>query len=342
MSAHPRGAVASAGLPLPAHAHPGLADIQQARLLIQDRIELTPLIPSPALSQLSRHPVYLKLENRQTTGSFKLRGASHALARLDAPSLRRGVVTASTGNHGRALAHAARAQGVRAVVCMSRLVPQNKVREIGALGAEIHIAGHSQDDAMAEALRLHAEQGLVLVPPFDHPDVIAGQGTLGLEILAQLPEVGAVLLPLSGGGLFAGVALALKSLQPDVRVIGITMQAGCAMHASLQAGHPLQVAEVPTLADSLGGGIGLDNRHTFALVRALADATVLVDEAAIAEGIRHAHAQEHEMVEGAGAVGLAALLRQQIDTRGLRGPIVALLSGRNIDPRLHRQLVGEP
>jgi threonine dehydratase len=332
----PIGGQAAPGLA----GQPGLLDIVRARQLIRHRVRRTPLVASPSLSRLAGVPVHLKLECQQTTGSFKLRGASHALAKLPAPALQQGVVTASTGNHGRAVAHAAKAGGVRAVVCMSHLVPHNKVEAIRALGAEVRIVGQSQDDAQAEALRLSTEQGLAMIPPFDHPDVIAGQGTIGLEIVEQLPEVGSVLIPLSGGGLFAGVALALKALNPAIRTTGITMEAGCAMHASLRAGRPVQVEEVPTLADSLGGGIGLDNRHSFPLVQALADETVLVDEPSIRQGIRHAYLEEREVVEGAAAVGIAALLSGLVHAPRSPGPIVVLLSGRNIDMTLHRRLIG--
>lgn len=317
----------------------GLADITQAREQIQGSVTRTPLVYSPSLSAMAGASVHLKLECQQTTGSFKLRGVTNALAHLDSAALQRGVVTASTGNHGRALAYASRARGVRAVVCMSHLVPLNKVEAIRALGAQVHIAGHSQDDAQTEAVRLSRDQGLVVVPPFDDPHVIAGQGTIGLEILEQLPDVRSVLVPLSGGGLFSGIALALKSVNPLIRTMGITMEAGCAMHTSLRAGRPVQVEESQTLADSLGGGIGLDNRYTFALVNALADDTVLVDEASIAQAVRHAYREEREVVEGAAAVGIAALMNGRIDVSRWPGPIVVVLSGRNIDMTLHRQLV---
>jgi threonine dehydratase len=176
-----------------------------------------------------------------------------------------------------------------------------------------------------------------MVPPFDHPAVIAGQGTLGLEILEALPDVGTVLIQLSGGGLASGVAAAVKGSRPDVRVIGITMDRGAAMKASLDAGRPVQVEEFESLADSLGGGIGLQNRWTFPLCQALLDDVILLSEDEIAAGIRHAYTDEREIVEGAGAVGIAALLEAKIDAP--KAPIVAVLSGRNIDMELHRRIV---
>ncbi|MFI0844219.1 hydroxyectoine utilization dehydratase EutB [Mesorhizobium sp. IMUNJ 23232] len=314
-----------------------LSEIEAARLRIEGKVEPTATVPSASLSEIAGAPVFLKMEHRQTTGSFKLRGASNAVARLDANARRRGVVAASTGNHGRALAYAAKLEGVRAVICMSRLVPSNKIAEIRRLGADIRIVGDSQDDAQDEADRLVETDGLTMVPPFDNTDVIAGQGTLGLEMMEAVPAVKTVLVQLSGGGLAAGVAAAVKGLSPAIRVIGVSMQRGAAMKASLDAGRPMLVEEVPTLADSLGGGIGLANRFTFGMCRKLLDDVVLLTETEIAAGIRHAYAMEREIVEGAGAVGIAAILAGKVK---LEGETIVLLSGRNIDMDLHRRIVG--
>jgi len=248
----------------------------------------------------------------------------------------RGIVGVSTGNHGRGLAHAAKQAGIRAIVCMSSLVPKNKVAGIEALGAEARIVGRSQDEAQAEVDRLVAEEGMVMLPPFDHPQVIAGQGTLGLEIIEDLPEVETVVVPLSGGGLIAGVALAVKTLKPDARVVGVTMARGAAMHESLAVGRPVEVEEVPSLADSLGGGIGADNRYTLAMVRDLVDQTLLVSEACIAQAIRHAYEEEKQVIEGSGAVGIAALRAGLIENPGITAVVV---SGCNIDLDLHRRIV---
>ncbi|MBD9514955.1 hydroxyectoine utilization dehydratase EutB [Pseudomonas sp. PDM22] len=313
-------------------------ELYRARQRIQGLVRQTPLEHSPSLSRLLGAPVYLKLESQQITGSFKLRGASNAIAQLDDEQKARGVVAASTGNHGRALAHAARVLGVHATICLSQLVPGNKVQAIRELGAEVRIVGHSQDDAQAEAERIAREQAATLLPPFDHPQIIAGQGTLGLEILEQLPDVRQVLVPLSGGGLFGGVALALKHVDPSIRVHGISMRRGAAMAASLAAGHPVEVEELPTLADSLGGGIGLDNRYTFALARDYCDQLHLLDEPAIAAGIRHAYREERQVVEGAAAVGIAALLDGLIAPVG---PVVVIVSGRNIAIEQHQQILEE-
>jgi threonine dehydratase len=314
-----------------------LREIEAARARLAGKIVRTPVIPSPVLSERIGVTVHLKMEHRQTTGSFKLRGASNAIACLSAGEKSRGVVAASTGNHGRALALAAQREGVRATICMSRLVPENKVAEIRRLGAEIRIVGNSQDDAQQEVDRLVAEEGLVMVPPFDDIAVIAGQGTIGLEIMEETPDVAAILVPLSGGGLAASIGAAAKAASPAVRVIGVSMERGAAMKASLDAGRPVQVEELPTLADSLGGGIGLDNNFTFAMCRDLLDGVVLVDEEEIAAGIRHAFEQEREILEGGGAVGIAALLSGKFQPTG---PVVLVLSGRNIDMGLHRRIVG--
>lgn len=313
-----------------------LQHIRAARERIAGKVERTRCVVSQSLSDCTGGPVHLKLENHQTTGAFKLRGASNAIAALNPQERSRGVVAGSTGNHGRALAHAAKLEGMRAVICMSRLVPDNKLDAIRRLGADVRIVGNSQDDAQQEVDRLVAEEGLVMLPPFDHPDIIAGQGTLGLEIMEQVSDAAAVLVPLSGGGLAAGVAAAIKGVSPSTKIIGISMVCGAAMKASLDAGRPVQVEELPTLADSLGGGIGLDNRLTFAMCRALLDDVVLLSEDEIAAGIRHAYEQEREIVEGAGAVGIAALLAGKV---GVSGPTVLILSGRNIDMDLHRRIV---
>ena len=313
-----------------------LADIKAARSRIADKIDRTATVQSAALSEIAGAAVFLKMEHRQTTGSFKLRGASNALASLAPEARSRGVVAASTGNHGRALAHAAKLEGVRAVICMSRLVPENKVAEIRRLGADVHIVGDSQDDAQSEVERLVRDERLALVPPFDDPAVVAGQGTLGLEMMEAVPAARTVLVQLSGGGLASGIAAAVKGVSPSTRVIGISMRRGAAMKASLDAGRPVHVQELPTLADSLGGGIGLSNKLTFAMCRALLDDVVLLTEAEIAAGVRHAYAVEREVVEGAGAVGIAAILAGKVR---LEGETVVLLSGRNIDMDLHRSIV---
>ena len=318
-------------------------DVFRARQRLRGHLRHTELLHSPSLTAAHGAPVALKLECRQTTGSFKLRGATHALLQLDARTRAdagprpAGVVTMSTGNHGRALAYAARRLGLRCAICMSRQVPANKVTAIRALGAEVHIVGASQDEAEQQVADLMRDEKLHFVPPFDDADVIAGQGTIGLELLDDLPSLDTVLVPLSGGGLLAGIALALRHAAPKMRLVGVSMERGCAMHTSLRAGRPVQVPELPTLADALGGGIGQTNRYTLRMLQTLVDDTVLVSEAQIADAIRHAYREDQVVVEGSGAVGIAALLAGQA---GAQGSTAIVLSGATIDMDLHRRIVG--
>ena len=304
-----------------------LADIFAARRAISGIAVETPLVPSPFLSEAAGTEFLLKLELAQPVGAFKLRGAANALANLPADA--KGVTCCSTGNHGRGVAFAAKARGIRAVVCMSRLVPKAKVEGIRALGAEIRIHGESQDEAQIESRRIADEEGLVEISPFDDAHVIAGQGTIGLELLEQRPDLGAILVPLSGGGLAGGIAFAAKRIKPGIKVIGITMENGAAMHASVSAGRPLEVREVASLADSLGGGIGLENQLSFALCRDCLDDIVLVSEAEIYHAMQTHYYEDRLVCEGASAVGAAALLSGKL--RDLNGPVASIITGRNVD-----------
>lgn len=313
-----------------------MRDILLARQRIAGDIRRTPTLPCADLSRRFDQDIFLKCEHRQNTGSFKLRGAANAVRALSDEEKARGVVGVSTGNYGRALAYAASQAGVGCVICMSELVPANKVEAVRALGADVRILGKSQDEAQIEVDRLVAEKGMIMLPPFDHPDVIAGQGTLGLETLEDCPQASEILVPLSGGGLAAGVALAVKTLAPDTRVTALSMERGAAMYESLKAGKPVQVEEYPSLADSLGGGIGLDNGHTFSMVRDLVDDVILLSEDEIAAGIRYAYRELGEVIEGAAAVGLAGLLADKVTPKG---PTIVLSTGRNIDLSLHLRVV---
>ena len=317
-----------------------LRDLYLARARIAPWIRRTPLVVSPSLSALGRARIALKLETAQDTGAFKLRGAT-SFIRASGDAVRtRGVVTVSTGNHGRAVALAARRVGARAVVCMSELVPRNKREAIEALGAEIRIIGRSQDEAEIEAQRLVAEESLTLVHPFDDPLVIAGQGTVGIEIIEDEPEADTVIVALSGGGLISGIALALKAANPRARIVAVTMEHGAAMYESMRAGRPVDVEERPSLADSLGGGIGLDNRYTFELTRALVDDYVLVGESEIARAMRHLYWNERVIAEGGGAVSVAAVLADKVSD--LSGNVVCVVSGGNVDMAAFTRLVAEP
>jgi threonine dehydratase len=316
---------------------PTLAEMYRARAAIAPWVRRTPLVRSDALSRALGRSVHLKLETLQETGSFKLRGATNRMLELSAAERERGVVAVSTGNHARAVAHAAARLNVPAAVFMSTLVPQHKVEAVRALGAEVRIVGEGQDAAESDAKRLAKEQGRVFVSPFEDPLVIAGQGTIGLELLEDVPDLDSVLVPLSGGGLIGGIALALKCADPAIRVIGVSMERGAAMYESLRAGRPVDVVEEPSLADSLGGGIGLDNQYTFALVRDLVDEVLLVSEDEIAAAMAHCYWHEQQIVEGGGAVGVAALLAGKAGSLGER--IVAVLSGRNVDMRRFTEIL---
>ncbi|GGH20703.1 threonine dehydratase [Cribrihabitans marinus] len=311
-----------------------LSDILAARRVIAGVADNTPLVPSPFMSERTGAAFLLKLESTQPIGAFKLRGALNAIAAL--PPETTGVTCCSTGNHGRGVAYAAARRGLRAVICMSELVPRAKVEGIRALGAEVAISGRSQDEAHVECLRLVAEQGLAEIPPFDDPHVIAGQGTIGLEMLQARPDLQTLLVPLSGGGLAAGIALAAKTIKPDLRVVGITMERGAAMKAAIDAGHPVEVEEVPSLADSLGGGIGRDNRLTFALCRRLIDETVLVSEAEIYRAMQTLYYEDRMVAEGGSVVGLAAVLSGRIEPQGVTATVI---TGRNPDMEVFTRVV---
>jgi len=319
----------------------GIAEIEAARGRIAGHVQRTPLVRSAFLSDLAGTDVHLKLETLQPTGSFKLRGAFNALLRLSDAARQRGVICVSTGNHGRSVAFAARALAIPATVCLSTLVPANKVEAISALGARLHVAGVSQDEATLEAEKLIEAEGLTMIPPFDDPDVIAGQGTIGLEILDDLPDVRTAVVPLSGGGLISGVAVALKHNAEDRRVLAVSMDRGAAMHESLKAGKPVEVEEVPSLADSLGGGIGLDNGFTFDICRALIDEVVLVTEPEIYRAMAALFEIEGLVVEGGAAVGPAALMAGKLPP--LEGPVVMVISGRSVPKaQIMAILAGEP
>lgn len=304
-----------------------LADILAARQRIRGIADATPLVPSPYMSMRAGQDFLLKLETAQPIGAFKLRGAVNAV--FDLPEGTGGVTCCSTGNHGRGVAYAAARRGMRAVICMSALVPQAKVEGIRALGAEVRIVGASQDEAMHESRRLCEAEGLVEISPFDDPLVIAGQGTIGLEMLEARPDLQTLLVPLSGGGLAAGVAVAARAIRPGIRVIGISMDRGAAMHASIRAGRPVEVPEYASLADSLGGGIGLGNRLSFPICRDLLDDVLLVTEEEIRDAMQVLFHEDRMVAEGASVVGLAAVLADRLAPGS--GPIGTILTGRNLD-----------
>jgi threonine dehydratase len=316
-----------------------LRDVLRARERIAPIARRTPLIHSAALSERAGTSVYLKLENIQETGSFKIRGAANRMLQLTADEKARGVITVSTGNHGRAVAYVAGRLGVPAVICMSKRVPTSKEEAIRALGAEVVLHGQGYDEAERHSFQLEQERGLVRIGGFDDPSIIAGHGTIGLELLEDLREIDTAIVPLSGGGLISGIALALKSADHTVRVVGVSQDRAPVMFHSLCAGRPIELPEEETLADALAGGIGLDNRYTFRMVRQLVDETVLVTEEEIAAGIVFAQEQHRLVVEGGGAVGIAALLHGRVSALGRN--VAVVVSGGNIAlPVLRRLLEG--
>lgn len=314
-----------------------LASIYRARRTIAAFVRRTPLVPSISLSSEARD-VRMKLETLQDIGSFKIRGAANRIANLSDAEKQSGVVAVSTGNHGRGVALAASRLGIRATVFMSSLVPEAKIRRIRDLGADVRIGGAGQDEAEVEAEAFVRETGAVMIHPFDDPYVIAGQGTIGLELVEDMPDIDTAIVPLSGGGLIGGIAFALKSVSRDIRVVGVSMERGPAMVLSQRAGRPVPVREEESLADSLGGGIGLANRHTFALVRDHVDEMLLVSEDQIAAAMRHAFREEQMVLEGGAAVGIAAFLSGAVSDPGRHCAIV--LSGRNVDPDKFLRVVG--
>ena len=306
----------------------GLADVLDARSRIAGVAVTSPAVPAAMIPGTGR--CWLKLEGVQPTGSFKVRGAASRLGLMDPAALERGVVTASTGNHGRAVAHVAAARGVPATICVSVHVPAGKVAALRSIGCEVIIGGDSQADALITADALVQERGMTLIHPFDDPQVIAGQGTIGLEILEQVPATTMVVVPLSGGGLAAGIAVAVKATRPDVRVVGVSMERAAVMAASLDAGRPVVLPEEPTLADSLQGGIGLANATTFPIVRALVDEVVLLTEQEIWDGMRFAFEQHRLVLEGGAAVGIAAVLAGRLDVAAAEHAVL-VCSGANAE-----------
>jgi threonine dehydratase len=313
-----------------------MRDIYSARARIAPIALKTPLVSSPVLSELTGSEVTLKLECLQETGSFKPRGAANKILSLDSKARQRGVVTVSSGNHGRALAYVARRLGLRAVVCLYEKVPANKRDATRKLGAEVVIRGRTYEEATEEAYRLVEKEGLEMIHPYDDPVVIAGQGTIGLELLEEFPDLDTVVVPLSGGGLLGGIAFALKSADPKIHVVGVMMERGPAMVESLRAGRLVEIVEEPTLADALAGGI-IPNQYTFELVQKTIDETVLVSEQEIGDAMAFALERHHLVVEGGGAVGIAALRAGKLQRMGKR--VAVVISGANVDMSLLLQVV---
>jgi threonine dehydratase len=296
----------------------------------------TPLVELPGLSARLGVPVALKCEQLQPIGAFKIRGAYNAIAGVAAEGEARGVVTQSSGNHGQAVAYAARAFGLRAVVVMPASTPQVKVDGVKRHGGEVVLAGASRSaEQRIRAEAIAREQGLVMVPPYDHPDVVAGQGTVGLEILEQQPEVDTILVPVSGGGLLAGISVAVAALKPSVRLVGAEPAGAAKLTAALAAGAPVTLDHTESIADGLlARAIG---DFTFAILHRVVREAVRVSEEDIAAAVRFLHHEAGLRPEPSGAVAVAALLAGHLQPTG---PTVAVVSGGNVDPVLYQRLVG--
>jgi threonine dehydratase len=306
-----------------------LADIREARELIRGVAIETPMEQSRWLSALVGGPVSLKAENLQRTGSFKARGAFTRISRLTTEERARGVVAASAGNHAQGVALAAQLLGIKSTVFMPEGAPIPKERATRAYGAAVVFEGSVLEESLAAARRFAEETGAVLIHPFDHVDIISGQGTLGLEVLEQAPEVKTVIVPTGGGGLLAGVAIAVKALRPDVQVVGVQAAGAAAYPASLAAGHPLQLATMNTMADGIA--VGLPGTLPFAAVRDHVDEMLTVSEDSMARALLALVERAKMVVEPAGAAAVAAILDQP---QHFATPVVAVLSGGNIDPLL--------
>jgi threonine dehydratase len=302
----------------------GYADVLAARKLLAGVVTKTPIANSRALSELCGGPVVLKCENLQRTGSFKIRGAYTRIARLDAAQRARGVVAASAGNHAQGVALAARMLGVAATVFMPERAALPKVGATRGYGAAVRLVGETIDESLAEARAFADRTGAVLVHPFDHADVIAGQGTVGLEILEQCPDVATVLVPAGGGGLLGGVAAAVPA---GVRVVGVQAAGAAAWPPSLSAGVPTALTTMRTMADGIA--VGRPGDITFEQVTALVDDMVTVDDDALSRALLHCLERAKMLVEPAGAAGVAALLE---NPRRFATPVVVVLSGGNVDP----------
>ncbi|HET8978920.1 MAG TPA: threonine ammonia-lyase [Solirubrobacteraceae bacterium] len=314
-------------------AHPTLDDIRRVAQSGAGVIRETPVLSSRTLAQRTGITVALKAENLQRTGSFKLRGALAKMALL--PDTSNGVVTASAGNHAQAVAYAARERGLSCEVFMPQSAPIAKAEATTALGAEVHLVGESVDESLAAARERAEESALAFVHPFDDPAVIAGQGTLGLELVQEIPDLSRVIVPVGGGGLISGVAIAVKSQLPDVEVIGVQAEACAPMATSLNAGEPVAVKSALTIADGIA--VKRPGRLTLELIDRWVDEMVAVTEDEVAEAMVFLLERAKLLVEGAGSVGVAAVLSERIE-RDDRGTTAVILSGGNVDPGLLAQI----
>lgn len=313
---------------------PSIERIRDAARVLASLASRTPMEHSRYIASVVGAPVHLKCENLQRTGSYKIRGASYRLSRLTPEERARGVVAASAGNHAQGVAFAARQLGIAATIFMPMGVALPKLEATRDYGANVALVGNVVDESLAAAARFAQETGAVFIPPFDHPDVIAGQGTVGLEILEDVPDVQTIVVPIGGGGLISGIAAAVKQLAPHVRIIGVQAENAAAYPPSLAAGEVRTVKTSPTIADGIA--VGTPGRITFAIVRDLVDEVVTVSDDETASALLVLLERAKLVVEPAGAVGIAALLSGRIPDPGRT---VAVLSGGNIDPLMMERVI---
>ncbi len=312
-------------------ALPRITDIWRAQEVIRPHVYHTPLLPSRTLSAMSGATVYLKTENLQRSGAYKIRGATYKLSRLSPDERAHGVIAASAGNHAQGVAIAAATLGIPCTIVMPAVAPLAKVVATQGYGATVVLHGETYNDAFARACELQTETGATYIHAYDDPDIIAGQGTLGLEILADLPDVEAIVVAVGGGGLISGIATAVKTLKPDIRVIGVEAAGAASMRAALDAGHLVTLPAINTVADGIATKSA--GQYTFEIVRRLVDDVVTVDDEEIVRAVLLLLERGKLLVEGAGAAGVAALLNGGLpELAGKR--TVALLSGGNIDMNL--------
>ena len=305
---------------------PHIDDLNAARARISAAVHRTPTVSSRTLSELVGRPVLLKCENLQKTGSFKVRGALNRILHLDDPARERGVVTISAGNHAQAVAWAAARTGVSATVVMNAHASPTKARATEGYGAEVILQG-TIFEAFDLALEVAEDRGLTFLHAFDDPLIVAGQGTLGLEVMEDVPDAATVVVPIGGGGLISGVALAVANLSPSARVFGVEPHGACAMRQSLDKGEAVRLDSVDTVADGLGAPMA--GELNFEIVRRLVEDVVLVSDAEIQEAMAFILARTKLLAEPAGAAAVAALLAGRIPLA--EGPVVAVLSGGNVD-----------
>jgi threonine dehydratase len=308
------------------HPAPTLADIRAAARRIADRVHRTPTLSSRTLTERLGVPVYLKAETFQKTGSFKARGAVNAVRLLSAEDRARGIVTISAGNHAQAVAYAAGAEAIRCVVVMPAHASTSKADATRGFGAEVILHG-TVHEAFAMYERLQQEQGLAAVHPFDDPAVIAGQGTVGLEILDDVPDVSLIVVPVGGGGLISGIATAVRDSEVSARVVGVEPEDSAAMYRAVAAGHPVRLEHVGSIADGLGAPAVTE--RTLRIVQRYTDGVVLVSDDEIVAALRFLLERQKLLVEPAGAAGLAAALTRLPMPQ--QGSLVIVLSGGNVD-----------